>query len=179
MNGWYIAGAATGVLTVALVAALVNKVAKERRRCGGKYDERQIAAQGKAYKRAYITLGALCMAYALADQLIERPWCSPVAGLFICLCVSIGVWATSCVLADAYFRSGDSAKYYTRLFGLMGLFNLAIGVMRIHDGSILEDGALGIYSMNPIVGLLSLWLMTVILVKQRRDRRDPDRTEEP
>lgn len=179
MNGWYVAGIAAGVLAVGLVGLLVGKSAKARCRFGGGYDERQIAAQGRAHKLAFITLGVLCMAYGLADTLIDGPWCSPIAGVFACLCVSIGVWATVCVMHDAYFRTGDSMKYYTRLFGLMGLFNLAIGVMRIHDGSILEDGALNVYSMNPMVGLLSLWLMAVILVKQRRDRHDPDRTEEP
>lgn len=178
MNGWYIAGIAAGIMVVALAGVLLAKYGGKGRFSTGGYDERQIAAQGKAHKRAYITLGVLSMAYGLADLLIERPWCSAIAGLFICVCASIGVWATVCIMNDAYFRTGDSTKYYMRLFGLMGLFNVAIGAMRIADGSILENGELGLYSMNLTVGLLSLWLMAVIIVKLRRDRRDPESAEE-
>lgn len=172
-SAYYVAGFACGIGLVALGYAIAAKL-RERQNVGQEYDERQLWIQGRAYKAGFFSLIIFCYIYGLADVLIEGQWCKPIVGLSVCVCLSIAVWASICIWHDAYFKVSQSPRHYKILFGCVSLGNICIGISHMIGGDFIEDGVLGINSLNFIAGIMLLAVFIVIIVKGIKDRRESE-----
>ena len=173
MSMAYGLGFLCGILVVALAAAAVGAFVKKRQGKGPKgYDERQVAAQGRAAKAAYFTLLGYLLLYGFFDVLTEIVWCDRFTGVFVGALISVAVYAVICIMEDAYFRVVDSTRTYIVLFAVVGVFNVALGVAHMVEGDFAENGVLQCQnSMNFFCGLMILTVLGAILVKLYRDKR--------
>ena len=166
-------GMICGIVLVALAAYLGNKLMKRSQKKGPKeYDERQVLARGKACQAAYCTLMVYLAAYGFFDAMTGIVWCDRFTGVFIGIALSVAVYAMICIFKDAYFRTIDRQRSYIILFAIVGLCNLAFGVVHMVEGTFLEEGILTISSSaNFIVGVMLLVVLGVLGVKMAIDRR--------
>lgn len=170
---YYAAGAIFGVALVALCYIIVAK-RRKRENIRQEYDERQLWVQGRAYKAGFFSLMIFCFVYGLADVLIERHWCEPIVGLTVCVCLSVVIWASICIWHDAYFKASQSPRHYKILFACASLVNIFLGVFHMIEGDLLENGVLGIHSLNFIAGIMLLAIFIVTVVKDISDRRESE-----
>lgn len=173
-----ICGMASGVIFVALAAWIIRKIGGKFGGCGMKkktYDERQLLARGKAYKNAFFTLIIyFIVAGTLYDFLNIRMLMS-FGGLWIGICISVGVFAITCILKDAYMNLYENAKGIMMLF-LVGVLNIAISIL--NKVSLLEEGVVSLESINLIAGILFLVISAVFFGREIYNKKQLGEDEE-
>lgn len=165
---------ALGLLLLA-VYALKRSVTGGGRRAAT-YDERQQAEQGKAYRAAlYALLGYLALWWLL--EVAELRWWDMATGIGLGICLSMGVYALSCVFRDAYLhpaRARRPGRTVTWL-ALLGLLELGLGCSHIADGTLVQNGllcALGSVTLGYGLGLLAV--SAALALRLRREARDEE-----
>lgn len=75
-----------------------------------RFDERQLAARGKAHEYAFSAL--IC--YLMADYLLcnyrGSSWAQPGVDAFIGVCFGLAVFSVACICRDAYFKVGENVR---------------------------------------------------------------------
>lgn len=170
MNIYYLLGVICGVaMGLALVALLVwitrkmgGKVDLECKK--GAYDERQLLARGVAYKYAFFTLLIGMVIIALMEEIAGIRLFMSMAGVWVMVCISLAVFATICILKDAYMSLYENVKGVVIMFSAIGILNIAIGIGNIVDGTpLVENGVLSVGCTNLIVGLLFVYILPVFI----------------
>lgn len=136
-----------------------------------KFDERQVAEQGRAYKWAFYTvLAYLALWLALSGAGIA-PWDTGV-GIFLGAALGIGVFAGACILRDAYFMRGGFGIGRVVYINAFGLMMLSFGIRSLRSGEIVKDGVVaGVGAIDLIITALCLALDGFLLVRKLLDRR--------
>ena len=178
----YVWGFAIGaVVGVALVAVVIRLLLGKRTKRSREYDERQQLAIGKGYKYGYYTLLIYLAVYALVDQMTGARWCSVYTGAFIGVLLSVGVFGVICIRNDAYLPLRESPGRYISIFMILGGLNVVLGVVHyIEEGTFMEDGILSASIVNPLAGMLLLFLAAALAVKtlsEKRAERETERNE--
>ena len=168
MNAEWIIGFLTGLLLVVVVSLIIRKVIRRRGGKPGEYDERQIAARGRAYAIAYYTL-LIYLALWLVLSLLELPFFSTTSALLPGMLISLTVFVCYSIFHDAYFRCSDKPTIWLWAICAAGLVNLAIGVARLFRGGALAE-RLG-ENANLMVGAMLLVVLGCSLVKLNLDRQ--------
>jgi len=127
------------------------------------FDERQERARGRAFQYGFFTLMVSVVAYGTAEQFFGR-FCEPLAGAMLCVCIAAAVFATVCILKDAYLSLREKPRQVMTLMLLVSAVNLAVGAVYLADGSLVEDGVLTLRAVNPMAGALTLVILGVYLV---------------
>ena len=127
------------------------------------FDERQELARGKAYQYGFFTLIGCVAAYGFLDMVIGN-WCDALTGGMICICIALTVFATVCILNDAYLSLKENPRKVMTTFVLITALNLFIGVMNVLNGTVMEAGRLVYGSVNLIIGITTLVIQIVYLV---------------
>ena len=137
-----------------------------------KYDERQTAIQGTAYKYATITgVIAGCLASFLVEDEVL-----PVSGGFAMIVISLlmaAVYAICMILKGVYFGITGSWKKWTALILLVGVCNLFFGVSHIMDEG-LPEGRFTIVNVNLPLGILFLIIVAAVFFRRVRESREAD-----
>ena len=168
MNTAWITGFVVGILAVAIVCAIVGRIAARRGGPKREYDERQQIQRGKAFTAAYATLLIYLAAWLVLTSL-EVPFFGGMASILIGVLLSIGVFVGYSIFHDAYFRTSDSPKAWIGIFAAATLFNLVIGVGRAVRGATLQERLLD--NANLLVGILLLAILACVIIKRVMDRR--------
>ncbi len=172
----YMIGVCVGILA-GLLAVLICRLAG-RGRCAKTYDERQIAAQGKAAKAAYYTGMAYAAVCALADALLRPTWLTVAPVMFVGVILTTGVYAVFCVLHDAYFNLSDSPRRTMILWLMLTAVQFLNTWSAFSDGGLIEDGALNMrIVMSLSTGLLLLLVAVIAFVRltlEKRSARDEE-----
>ena len=165
----YGCGVVIGLLLSALVIVAISKGGEAKR----KYDERQIAAQGKAFKLAFFTMIVYDMLLLLLLG-AEIPVPADNAFLvFFGLLLSVAVFAIYSVLNDAYIALNESRRLIIGWFSVIALLNLVISAILITRGSFLLDGKLTlINSANLFCGAFIILFLAVLVIKGVRDKEE-------
>lgn len=168
MSTAYIAGIVCGVLAVALVCWLISRINKKTGMEKKEYDERQQAVRYKGFRYAYLTLLG-CMALLAVLHSLDIVTGDVSGWLFVGVIVSLLVHIIYSIYNDAYFRVSDSPKSFIALFSVLGLTNMALGIMKRINGEV--EGAFPAYGdLNAIVGAMLLIAVVNILIKLRLDK---------
>ena len=137
------------------------------------FDERQERARGKAFQYGFFTLLVTTYAYGLSDMVLGR-WCDVLAGVTICLAVSLCVFAVTCILKDAYLSLREKPRTVMTFFALLSAVNLGFGGMYALSGDLVEDGVLTFRAVNPIIGAAILVILIVYIVNYLLRPRDEE-----
>lgn len=135
------------------------------------FDERQERARGKAFQYGFFTLAGCIVVYGLLDCAGFR-WCDTLTGCIICLCMGLTVFATICILNDAYLSLKEKPRKVMTLFALLTILNLSIGAVNVMNGTVVEDGRLAAGSVNLLIGLMTLVILAVYVVNYLLTRRE-------
>lgn len=185
MNIYYllgvICGVAVGLAFVALLVWLTRKMGgKIDLECKkGAYDERQLLARGVAYKYAFFTLMIGMVIIALMEEIAGIRLFMSMTGVWIMVCISLAVFATICILKDAYMSLYENVKGVVIMFSAVALLNLVIGVSNIVEGaSLIENGVLSVRCTNLIVGLLFIYILPVFIGRVIYNNKQLEEDEE-
>lgn len=182
---YYLLGVICGVAVgLVLVAALVWLT----RKMGGKidldikkdaYDERQLLARGVAYKFAFYTLMIGMVIIALMEEIAGIRLFMSMAGVWLMVCISLAVFATICIVKDAYMSLYENAKGVVIMFSAIALLNIAIGIGNIVDGMpLIENGVISVRCANLIVGLLFVYILPVFIGRVIYNNKQLEEDEE-
>lgn len=143
----------------------------DKTRLEADYDERQVAARGQAYRRAYFTLLISLLVYLCSEGLFGM-WCDAAAGAGICVCLSAGVFAVSCIVNDAYRRLNERPRSIILVSGSLAAVNLAIAALHIAHGEMMENGILSFRVNNLAVGVMGAVILAAYLVRLNAVRKE-------
>ena len=158
------------------LAALLIWAASKRLNTDGKrkteYDERQKTIRGVGYMYGFYTLMIYLGVMMAIDFLgVELPVTNTIlyftgifiAGLVLC-------WY--CIMHDAYWGMNNNVKTYTIFLMVIGGINLLFGIMDIVSGSMVVNGVLRNSFVNLECGILMAGIGVMLLIKNRRDKRE-------
>jgi len=169
----YHAGIAVG-LAAGIVAGLIFVAFLFRKKVlDCHFDERQELARGKAFQYGFFTLLISTYVYGTSDVVFGH-WCDALAGVTICLAVSLCVFAVTCILKDAYLSLREKPRVVMTMFALLTLINLGFGVMYGVSGDLVEDGVLTFRAVNPIIGTATLVILIVYIINHLLRSREEE-----
>jgi hypothetical protein len=130
-----------------------------------KYDERQKAAQGKAYRNGYWTLVGLLALWYVAN--LCDIWLPSGRNLTILIVMLAGVlvYVVSCILMDAYIGLNDNRKRSIISLSVVGVLNLVLAVISRSANS-------SSWMTNLLVGVMTLVVLAAIGVKILLEHRN-------
>ena len=137
-----------------------------------KYDERQSAVRGRAFKYAYGTLLVALLFYAASDDIWN--WCVPLTGCAAAIAVSLVPYVWVSIMNEAYWWANTKriGQYVT--FALLGLMNLGLALSSWLRGDLIVDGVLQIGGANLVLGSVFIYIFVIAMIQRARLRRDGD-----
>ena len=137
-----------------------------------KYDERQTAVRGRAFKYAYGTLLVALLFYAASDDIWN--WCVPLTGCAAAIAVSLVPYVWVSIMNEAYWWANTKriGQYVT--FALLGLMNLGLALSSWLRGDLIVDGVLQIGGANLVLGSVFIYVFVIAMIQRTRLRRDGD-----
>lgn len=161
-TSWAI-GFVVGILLVALLCGVMVKMARRNGGGKGEFDERQLAARGKAYAMGYYTL-LLYLLFWMIMRSLETSFFMEPESVLIGALLSLAVFVGYCIFHDAYFKASESPRFWIIIICAAGLVNLALGVLHL-----VRDKLYG--NMNLYVGALLVVTLICLVIKRAMDRR--------
>ena len=156
---------AIGGTAIALLIVLIQKLSGRTKK---KFDERQIAARGVAYKWGFFSLMIYEAVYAMLLALGIRfadETTGPILGIFL----GVTVFGAVAAAKDAYTAMDETPRSRI-LWPILGVLWLFIGITRVIDGKAVRDGLLTIDSMQLFLGAAFLVIGAVELIHGLRNR---------
>ena len=163
----YIFGLLVGILVGVGIVALLFKL----KVMDLTFDERQERARGQAYKYGFWTLLTCLLLYGFSDMVLGR-WCDVVTGVMLCLAAAMVVFASVCIVKDAYLSLKEKPRTVMTLLAVVSALNLAIGVMNWKGGRVVQDGVLTYAAVNGICGVITLTILVVYVVNYLLAKRE-------
>ena len=165
---YYYLGIAAGIILGVIILAIVSSIRKKNGNfC--EYDERQVAARGKAYKYGFFTFIIYFAAYGILQMATDGEIVSDLVGITVGIVTAVFVFASNAIWNDAYFSLQESPRYYIALFLAVGGLNLVVGFRGMIEHR--AEGILDENIMNLSCGVLFVGLLLVTLVKLQKDKR--------
>lgn len=126
-----------------------------------------IVRRGRGFKYSYFTLLLYMTLYAL---LTLSEVALPVDNYMIMvigLVLSVTVQVIYCTWNEAYISLNENPKKLMAAFMALGLFNLAIGVLNLLQGNLIENGILTFHAANLVVGIMCFLLCLIVVLKRK------------
>ena len=163
----YIVGIVVGILVGVGIVALLFKL----KVMDLTFDERQERARGQAYKYGFWTLLTCLLLYGFSDMVLGR-WCDVLVGAMLCIAAALMVFASVCIVKDAYLSLKEKPRTIMILLTVVGSLNLAIGIMNWKNGRVVQDGILTFGAANGICGIMVLVILAVYVVNHLLAKRE-------
>ena len=163
----YIFGLLAGVLVGVGIVALLFKL----KVMDLTFDERQERARGQAYKYGFWTLLTCLLLYGFSDMVLGR-WCDVITGVMLCVAVAMVVFASVCIVKDAYLSLKEKPRQVMTLLTVISILNLGIGFMNWKHGQVVKDGVLTYGAVNGICGLMLLVILVIYIVNYLLAKRE-------
>lgn len=135
------------------------------------FDERQQLARGQAYKYGFWTLLGCLLLYGFSDAALGR-WCDVLTGVMLCVAVALVVFASICIVKDAYLSLKEKPRTIMTLLTVVAALNLVIGGMNLKCGQVVKDGVLTSGAVNLICGAMVLVLLVIYVVNYLMAKRE-------
>ena len=134
-----------------------------------KYDERQTAVRGRAFKYAYGTLLAALLLYVVTDGIWD--WCVPLTGCAAAIAMSLVPYVWVSITNEAYWWANTNRLGQYVVFVLLGIMNLGLAVSSWLEGDMVVDGMLQIGGANLMLGIVFIYVFAVALIQRARQKR--------
>ena len=164
-------GMLAGVLVGALVGIGIIALLFKLKVMDLTFDERQERARGQAYKYGFWTLMGCLLLYGFSDMVLGR-WCDAITGIMLCVAVAMVVFASVCIVKDAYLSLKEKPRAIMTLLTVITLLNLAVGAMNWKGGRVVEDGILTYGAVNGICGVITLTILVVYVVNYLMEKQE-------
>ena len=135
-----------------------------------RYDERQTAVRGRAFKWAYWTLLVALIICSVTDGIWD--WCVPFTGCAIAIAASLYPFLWVCVFGEAYWWTNVSRTGQYVTIALLGLMNLGLALSAAARGDLIVAGELQMGGANLALGSAFIYLFVIAMVQRRRLSRD-------
>ena len=164
-------GLLAGVLVGALVGVGIVALLFKLKVMDLTFDERQERARGQAYKYGFWTLLTCLLLYGFSDMVLGR-WCDVITGVMLCLAGALVVFASVCIVKDAYLSLKEKPRQVMTLLTVISILNLGIGFMNWKHGQVVKDGVLTYSAVNGICGVMILTILVVYVVNYLLAKRE-------
>ena len=135
-----------------------------------RYDERQTAVRGRAFKWAYGTLLVTLVICSVTDEIWN--WCVPLTCCTIAITASLYPFLWVCVFGEAYWWADVSRTGQYVTMTLLGLMNLGLALADAARGDLIVDGELQMGGANLALGSAFIYLFVIAMVQRRRLSRE-------
>ena len=156
-------------LCIFLICAVAKSASKKEKK--KKFDERQIIAQGTAYKAAFWTMLIYYMLHAIISGAAGIVWCDEFLGMFLGVIVGVTVFVLICIFRDAYFRLDQTRVSVVIMLNVICLSQGIIGFLHVSDGTVVENGVLTGDATQLFLLLMGLIVDVAFIVKHRMEKR--------
>ena len=165
----------TMIVVAFLVFFLLSKSKMNRMQ---HFDEMQLLIRAKAYRNAFYTVicGLVVLMFLSTDfigldKLVDAP-----TQMCTVLMAGIMVFAIYCIKKEAFFGIDYDNKSYVYLIFGIGALNLVMGIWRVIDGTILEDGVIKFThgASNLIMGVGFFVVFVALLLKKADGKSEVD-----
>lgn len=183
----YLTGVIVGVVTVivifAVCRALFRKVKSHPEIKGSaRYDERQLIAQGVAYKWAFWTMVIYDGMFATLGAYMAKLdnvtfFKSPINGL-LGIFLAVSVYGVICVVKDAYMSIYDNVKSTSAALLLIGTVNLIPGLCGVFGEGLVVDGEWNLNVLNLYAAVAMYVVQIAFLVKVAWNKKNEVDDEE-
>ncbi len=158
------------VVIFVLIFVLIRSLRKKTD--GNKYDERQVAVQGKAFKMAYFITIIGVMILGVCEDDITRVMKLSVA-IFAWIFISGLILIGYQIFHDAYFGINFQKGYLMLCYAAMAVGQIMIGVTRAGEGELYENGIITLEGAVPfITGGFFACFLVIVLAKKVMDRNE-------
>ena len=164
-------GLLVGVLVGALVGVGIIALLFKLKVMDLTFDERQERARGQAYKYGFWTLMGCLLLYGFSNMVLGR-WCDVITGVMLCVAVAMVVFASVCIVKDAYLSLKEKPRKIMTLLTVITAINLFIGGMNLKCGQVVKDGVLTYSAVNGICGVMILTILVVYVVNYLLAKRE-------
>lgn len=171
-NLLWVIGFITGIFVVIAISIIFALIAKKKNnKKPAEYDERQILARGSAFSTAFFTSMIYMIVCAMLD-ILEVKWAEFSVQMFLGLFLSATVFASICILKDAYFTDRSKRMPFIVIFLLVIVSNLFALIMNIIDGeSMLTNGILNTNIINAGASVMFIVILIVTIIKSIMDKK--------
>ena len=160
-GGFYI-----GLFAVLFLAIVIWSSMK---RAGKKqhYDEMQLKIRADGYRLGYFVTIALLLVLLMVLDSNLITFVSPSFAIFVVMMIGIVTSVVYCIFKGAFFQIGQNGTYYIALCAFIGLLNTGMGILRILDGSLFENGVITFASgASFICGLSFVIILIALAIKK-------------
>jgi len=175
---YFALGLGVGVLAGLLVYGARLLALRRRAAACCRYDERQQAARGRAFRAAFLTH----LIYAALVTVLTAggaSWLDVPEALFLGVVIAVGVFAQVCIWNDAYFELSEKPRATILPLVLLGVLQLLNVWRHVAEDGWLPGGRIDFITLMGLsVGALMLLTVVTALIKLSADRRREARDEE-
>lgn len=172
----YYIGVVVGFLFVVGFGLLI-RFTRQSKRLKPEFDERQVAARGKAYKAGFFTL-LIYGAVRTALQAFGVEWCSGLVFEVIGIVIGAGVFAVVAINNDAYLGFNEDNRHSMIILSLIGVLNLACGIIGIITDGLWKDGEVPTSFVNLLISVLFLAIVVTNWLHKKKENEIEEVEEE-
>jgi hypothetical protein len=162
-------GVAVGIIVGLIIVLILLKFANNDKAVKSKYDERQEAVRGKAYRYAFYSVmiyEALMLVLEIGQIALPLPsYILHFAGIIVGCIVLAGY----CIWKDVYWGLNNNRKRYAVIFLICAALNAIPVVPMITGKTSLDSGWL-----NVIVLIMMAVIGIELIIKEIMDRREAE-----
>ncbi len=176
----YIVGFCFGITISSFLIGILAFIRNKRNyRCH--FDERQNKCRGDCFCISFFVLLGSLFLDGIIRTLLEYDWSSYIVGVSTCGILSIGVFAGTAILKDAYTSIGENKIRFGIFLGCIGILDLGVGIINGIRQGFLEDGKIGISFINIFSGFM-LFVVAILLfiktgISKKKERMDDEKFE--
>lgn len=137
---------------------------KKKNDKNAEYDERQIAARGKAFRAGFFSM-MLYFAWFMVVSTFEFELISRynVPIIFAGIVFGTGVFAVMAIKNDAYLKLHEKRSTQLTVLILITVVNAVSGIVNF-----INDAKSGVFLMNALCALLGIVILAAILIHQKK-----------
>ena len=159
------------VLIALILVVVVMLTTRRYRKSHSDYDEMQMMNRDKGYKVGFFTILIMLAVEIFASEIIGLKLMDVAMMLFIPLMTGVTIYACYSIVKGAFFAINDKGISYTVMIGVMALCNIATGVIRVGNGSVVKNGVItfdGAEALVMGIGFLIIAITSLIMMMKNR-----------
>jgi len=161
-----------GIIVGIVFALIIIKALNTNGKLKTDYDERQVAARGKAYMYGFYAALITNVLILVIDVGNESILNYGAMVMFVPIFVGITVQVTVSIFKDAYIGMNNNFKKYMIFMCWISAFNLMVGIRPVITGDMVKDGKLQSPFISLLVGLMFVIIAIDFIIKRIMDGRE-------
>lgn len=145
---------------------------EKRSQKNGRYDERQLAARGRAFQWGFFTMVVYYLVYGFVTDCFGIVWCDRLFGTLLGIQLGTLVFCVICIFSDAYLRPADSRTGALIGINCIGASQLFIYLSHYRSEPPVRNGVVTETCVYLLFIALALMIDLAFFVKWRSEKRE-------